>query len=201
MKNFEKPFFTLIFGMVFPFIFCLILMIIWFYLDKSEDRVLFYSISGLLIGVLLDIKYLKGWVKHRYDLPIWSVAGFYVVYNIIVYGLFMGFPVFNIFLGFIAGYYFGKRSCYNKQILRESAKLIKKVSLFTGFIMLLICISSAILALLGDGAGGDIQSMLGLHFVVTRPMIWGIIFVGGISLILIQIQITRWTIIKTIKHF
>jgi len=201
MKNFDKTFFNLIIGAFFPSICCLISMIVWYYFDGSENRASIYLITGLILGVLLDIKYLKGWVKKRYDLSLWFIATIYSVYNMVVYGIFMGFPVFNVLLGFIAGFYFGKRICYNKQTIRESAKLINWVSIFTGFIMVLICISSAVIALVGDGAGGDIQGMLGLNFIVTRPMIWGIILVGGISLILIQFFLTRWTIIETIKHF
>lgn len=201
MRNFDKPFFALVIGAVFPIFFCLISMIVWYYFDHSESRVLFFLLTGLIIGVLIDIKYLKDWVNTRYDLPLWFVAAIYIVYNIGVYGLFMGLPVFNVLLGFLAGFYIGKRICYNKKTIRESAKLIQWVSFFSGFIMILFCISSAFLALLGDGAGADIQGMLGLPFVVTRPMIWGVIFVGGLSLIFIQIVATRRTIIKTITHF
>jgi hypothetical protein len=65
--------------------------------------------------------------------------------------------------------------------------------------MTLICISSGFLALAGEGAGGDIKGMLGLSFEVTKSMVLGITLIGGLSLILTEIILTRITMIKTIE--
>lgn len=112
MKRFEKIFSGLIIGSTFPLLFGLLSVTAWFYFDKSENRPLIYLTIGLLIGSIIDLKYLKGWIKDRFDLPLWFIAGIYLTYNIFVYGFFMGFPVFNVFLGLFAGYYYGKRICF-----------------------------------------------------------------------------------------
>ena len=199
MKSFDKIFFGFILGFTFPFLLCLLSMIIWFYFDKSESRVFIYLGTGLLIGLIIDLKFLKSWINKRYELAIWFIIFIYLIYNIGIYGFFMGFPVFNVLLGLVAGYYFGKRICFGNIESEKHSKFINQVSLFTGLIMTLICISSGFLALAGAGAGGDIKGMLGLSFEVTKSMVFGITLIGGLSLILTQIILTRITMIKTIK--
>jgi hypothetical protein len=201
MNRFEKIFFGILIGGVFPLFLSLLLFIIWFYFDMLEKHAPFYLLAGLLLGLITDIKYLKCLVNKRYDLPVWFLIGVYLFYNVLTYGFFMGFPVFNIVWGLVAGYYFGFRIIYKNIPPGERSKLIKQVSIFTGIVMTLICISSGFLALVGSGAGADLQGMLRLDFAVTKPMIWGIILIGGFLLIAAQIVLTRFTIIKTIKRY
>jgi hypothetical protein len=44
-----------------------------------------------------------------------------------------------------------------------------------------------------------IKELLGLGFEVTRPMVLGIVVIGGMSLILINMILTRITMIKIIR--
>jgi len=201
MKNIEKRISGLIIGSIFPLSFGLLLVTIWFLFDKSENRPLLYLAFGLLIGILIDLKFIKGWINRRYNLPIWIIISIYLVYNVFVYGFFMGLPVFNAFLGLLAGYYFGNRICFNKVESEKHSKLINQVSLFAGLIMTFVCISSGFLAIYDNGAAGMIQNVLGLSFEVTRSMLWGIVLIGGLTLILAEILLTRITMIKTIKNF
>jgi hypothetical protein len=201
MKNIEKKISGLILGCIFPLSFGLLSVIIWFFLDKSESRPLIYLAIGLLLGLLIDLKYLKYWISRRFDLPIWIIASIYLVYNVFVYGFFMGLPVFNTFLGLLAGYYFGNRICINKVESEKHPKLINQVSMFAGLIMTFVCISSGFLAIYDNGAAGMVQDVLGLNYEVTRTMLWGIVLIGGIILIITNILLTRLTMIKTIKSF
>ena len=199
MKNFDKIFFGFLIGFAFPFILVFLSVLLWFFFDKNESRVLIYLVTGLLFGLLIDFKYLKRWVNKRYQLALWFIILIYLIYNIGMYGFFMGFPVFNVLLGLIAGYYFGKRVC-SKNIKSEMyPKIIKQVSLFTGLIMALICISSGLIAILDNYTGNTIQGMLGLDFEVTKEMILTIIIAGGLSLIAAEYFITRLIMQKTIR--
>lgn len=199
MKKFEKFIYGLIVGSTFPLFLGLLSVIAWFSLDRSENRPVIYLIAGLLLGVIIDLKFLKGWIRHRFDLPIWFMATIYIIYNILVYGFFMGFPVFNVFLGLLAGYYIGNRVCFKNVEPEKHSKLTNRVSLFTGLIMTLICISSGFLALVNNEAAGMIKEVLRLNFEVTKLMVWGIVLIGGLMLILINILLTRITMTKTIK--
>ena len=199
MKRFDKILFGFLIGFIFPVITGLISVFIWFYSDKQETHAPIYVLIGLSSGLLIDLMFLKRWINKRYTLPIWFVAGIYILYNICVYGFFMGFPVFNVLLGFLAGYYYGKRICSNTIQPEIQTKLINQVSLFTGLIMTLICVSSGIIGLTDNTIGENIQGMLGVDFEITRSMILTIIFAGGFALIVSQYFITRLTMIKTIK--
>jgi len=201
MQNIEKKISGLIIGSLFPLSLGLLLVTIWFLIDKSESRPLIYLASGLILGLLIDFKFLRGWINRRFNLPIWIIASVYLIYNVFVYGFFMGLPVFNTFLGLLAGYYFGNRICFNKIEPEIHPKLLNQVTLFTGFIMTLVCISSGFLAIYDNGAAGMIQNVLGLTFEVTRSMLWGIVLIGGLALILITVLLTRITMIKTIKNY
>lgn len=201
MKNFEKKINVLIIGSVFPLSFGLLSVTIWMLLDKTESRPLLYLAIGLLIGILIDLKFLKSWIRQRFNLPIWILALIYLVYNVFVYGFFMGLPVFNAFLGLLAGYYSGNRICFNKMKSERHPKLINQVSMFAGLIMTLVCVLSGFLALMDFGAAGMIENVLGLDFEVTNSMMWGIVLIGGLILIIINILLTRITRIKAIKNY
>jgi len=201
MKNIEKKINGLIIGCVFPLSLGLLSVTIWLSIDKCESRLFIYLISGLLIGGLIDLKFLKGWINRRFNLPIWIIALIYIVYNVFVYGFFMGLPVFNAFLGLLAGYYFGNRICFNKVESEKIPKLINQVSIFSGLIMTFVCISSGFLAIYDNGAAGMIQDVLGLSFEITSPMLWGIVLIGGSILILVNVFLARYTMIKTIKNY
>lgn len=201
MKNIEKRISGLIIGSIFPLILGLLLVTLWFLFDKSESRPLIYLAIGLLTGILIDLKFLKNWINRRFNLPIWIITSIYLVYNIFVYGFFMGLPVFNAFLGMLAGYYFGNRICFNKVESEKHSKQINRVSMFAGLVMTFVCISSGFLAIYDNGAAGMIQNVLGLRFEITRSMLWEIVLIGGLILILTTILLTRITMIKTIKNY
>lgn len=98
-----------------------------------------------------------------------------------------------------ARYYFSNRIQFEKIKSVDQPQIIKRVSLFSGIIMTLICVSSGFLALSYEGSGYDIQHMLLLNFEITVPMIWGIVIIGGILLIWEQILITKITMTKTLQ--
>jgi hypothetical protein len=201
MKRFDEILFGLVIGLIFPIMIGLLSVLIWFYTDRQETHAPIYALIGLSSGLLLDLMFLKRWINNRYVLPIWFVVGIYILYNICIYGFFMGLPVFNTFLGLLAGYYFGKRICFNKVESETHTKLINQVSIFAGLIMTFVCISSGFLAIYDNGAAGMIQNVLGLSFEVTSSMLWGIVLIGGFILISINVLLTRFTMIKTIKNY
>jgi len=200
MKNIEKKIDGLIIGSLFPLSLGLLAVTIWFFLDKSESRPVIYVAIGLVLGALIDLKFLKGWIDRRYHWPLWVVAAIYIVYHVFVYGFFMGLPVFNVFLGLLAGYYFGHRICFNQVPPEKHSKLVNQVSLFTGLIMTLVCISSGFLALMDYEAAGMIKEVFGLDFEVTSAMMWGIVLIGGMLLILTTVLLTRITMNQVVKN-
>lgn len=111
----------------------------------------------------------------------------------------MGFPVPELIMGAAAGFYWGRRICITGIEVREREDLFKKVPRFASVIMVLICISSAFLALNEKTIGEELQGMLKLGFVPEKGLIVGGIIIGGLVLILVQYFITRIVLIKTSK--
>jgi uncharacterized protein YneF (UPF0154 family) len=111
----------------------------------------------------------------------------------------MGFPVFNLVAGLFAGYYSGNRICSEKIRPERRSKLINQVSLFTGLIMILICITSGVIGMTDKTIGENIRGMLGIDFEVSRTLILIIILTGGLGLIVSQYFITRLAMVKTIR--
>jgi len=111
----------------------------------------------------------------------------------------MGFPVFNLVMGAIAGYYFGIKIVYQNIPLIKIESIKKNIPLITGIVMLLICISTGLIAMFEKTLGAELQGMFGLRFEVTRGMIIAIIIIGGMTLIVSQYYLTKIVIIKTIK--
>ncbi|MBP1640504.1 MAG: hypothetical protein H6Q17_2087 [Bacteroidetes bacterium] len=191
----------IIFGAVFPLLIALTAVVIWYYFDRSEDRTGPYLdlVGGLLVGLLIDLRYLKKWVTNRCRLSMTFIGFVFIVYNVMVYGFFMGFPVFNVFLSIIAGWYMGNRLSANATNLQDQKRIINRTTLFVGATMIVICSFSAYLALREESIGRQIEGMLGLHFEVTLPMVIGIIVVGGLALITAQICCIRVTIHRRLK--
>jgi hypothetical protein len=199
MKPIDKLLFGLLFGFSFPIFFFLIALTLWYY-SFQDSNVLYFILAGLITGILIDILYLKKMVRMTLDLPTWITIGFYLFYNMCIYGLFMGFPVFNLGMGVIAGYYYGIKINHKNLPVTQIEYIKKRVPLFTGLIMLLICISSGLLAMFEKTIGLELQKMFGLGFQVTRGMVISIILIGGVTLIITQFYLTKIIMTKTIKN-
>ena len=87
MKSLNKILIGLLIGCAFLMFFCLAAITIWFYFDRNENDVLIYVATGLLAGLIIDFRYLKGWISRRFELPIRMFVGLYLFYNIGLYGL------------------------------------------------------------------------------------------------------------------
>lgn len=198
MNKTDKLIFGSITGVFFPYLFALIAIGIGFFLFKEKGMPYFFA-TGLITGIVADLFLLKRILANLFNLQYWLLGGVYILCNIFIYGTFMGFPVFNLAMGVIAGYYFGRKIIIKNINSPEREILNKKASAFSAFIMIVICISSAFIALREKTIGEELQGMLGLGFVPEKGLIIAGIIIGGSALILIQYFITRIVIAKTLK--
>jgi hypothetical protein len=199
MKRIDKFIFGILFGGSFPVFFFLVSLLIWFNFSRDEKIVLYFVSTGILFGLVTDILILKKLINNRFNLPGWALIAFYLFFNIGMYGMFMGFPVFNLIWGAVAGYYFGNKIIDNRIPLGEQAPISNRIALFTGAIMLLICISSGMIAMIDKYTGKSLQGMLRLQYEVSKTGIMGIILIGGLALIIAQYFLTKAVILKTIR--
>lgn len=190
MNKRDKIFGYGVFGfIIFMMCFCMG----WWLFEILDINVLIGALIGIIIGVTLDILLLKKIVMDLYNLNAVFLVLIYVAYSVGIFGFFMGVPVFNIFLGPLAGYYIGRKMKAKRKGKEIFEKELQKTNIFGLLILLIICISSAVLALYDPYTGANLKGMLGLPFEVTVPIIWGIIITGGITLLISQYFMTKVT--------
>jgi hypothetical protein len=198
MNKSDKIIFGLFLVAFFPFFLSLIgIGIGYFFLSERNMPYLFFA--GLVTGIIFDIISVRRMLSVMFDIPFRTFAVFYIFCSIFLYGMFMGMPVPELVMGIAAGYYWGRRFIVKGTALPEREKMIRMVPRFTSLMMILICISSAFIALREKTIGEELQGMLKLGFVPGKGLIIGGIIIGGSALIIIQYFITRIVIVKTLK--
>jgi hypothetical protein len=164
-----------------------------------ERYIPFAAAGGVLAGVLVDVLWLRRWVRRAYalDLRIWAAV--YLFYSVCLLGFFMGVPVFHVALGVPAGLLIGGRLAREMAPPARVRRTIRRASAFTVAVLAVVCAASAAVALIDPYTGSSLQGMLGLRFEVTRAMIVAIVVVGGALLLVAQWWITAlsaWFVIR-----
>jgi hypothetical protein len=188
-KKLSHWLFSCFIGGVFPILFFLLGW--WGSIGRiAEEKIFLVALVGLLWGTLLNYLVLRRILNRLYSLPIWILCLIYAFYSICIYGFFMGFPLFNLFLAIPAGLYMGVR--YVGKPLTLTKKIKIQSALFTSFLLLILCSITSKLALGQKTFGKELQNMLNLSSVVTRPMLIGICLIGSVVLIIASYGLTAY---------
>ncbi len=189
LKRFDRIFLFLVIGPIAPVI--LLLAGWWGSLPfLKENQVLIVAVAGFGVGVIVDLLFLKRWVVRAFDWKLHWVIPVYMFYTLGVFGFFMGVPVCNVLNGICAGIFIARRSSYHALTRPAFLKELRNVAYFTVAVIAGVSCVSAFLAL-SYQSGADIRVLLNLPFAVTRPMVVGIIIVGGGLLLVAQYWITE----------
>jgi len=145
---------------------------------------------GLGIGFWLNKELVLPFQFYKIKKRILAVVYFF--FSIACAGFFLGIPVFNIFLGLLAGNYLSIRVMSNYGRINYVAKSLRQGSLFTAFTILVITTISSI------GAISDSQNTIKLIGMVSGIMLSEqqfliLIVAGGILLTITQYFITLFT--------
>jgi cellulose synthase/poly-beta-1,6-N-acetylglucosamine synthase-like glycosyltransferase len=122
----------------------------------------------------------------------------YLFYNGVLFAMFMGIPFFHLFLGIIAGYYWAKYLINHKKIT-DYKREIRRISLLTSIVIGIVCMFSALVALINKSTIGDLKLMFNLPFDISRPMLIAFIVTGGILMIIVQYMLVKVTMKKTLQ--
>ena len=156
-------------------------------LKIQEDIVIYASLLGLGIGILLNIFYLKDIRVRFYDIGYKFLIPLYFFWSAIALAFFMGMPFGNLLLGTLAGAYCGRRLYYQGPIERDVAKSARPISVFTALVTGIESLFIGFFGLQEQIVGELIQSLLGLDPAeLLGPM--GIGLVVGIVLIVMLVQ-------------
>lgn len=187
MKRFDKIFSASVLGTIAP---VTLMLTLWWgsipFLKDQSQTILFLALSGFILGAVLDCTLLRRFLFRLFELPLSALVIIEIFYSIMVYGFFMGFPVFNIFVGIAGGYAAAKHSALLHKPVAEAIRSSGQINRFSAVLLLFFCTCSAMLALRESTICSQVKGMLNLPFSVTMPMIWALILTGGSALLLLQ---------------
>jgi hypothetical protein len=79
----------------------------------SINMVIVAALTGLLVGVVLDVLFLRRWIRRFYTARLLLLAIVYGALCVVAVASFMGLPVGTFALGLLAGVYAGRRQVHN----------------------------------------------------------------------------------------
>lgn len=99
-----------------------------------------FLLVGLWINSVIIIPYQFFRIKKR------VLALLYVFYSIVILGLFMGVPLFNILMGVFAGNYLAIRTVSYVKLQKTITKNIRQGALFSSIVILFVSILASLMA-------------------------------------------------------
>ncbi len=150
--------------------------------------------GGLLAGLLLDLLFLRRWVRKAYSLPVVPFVLVYLFYNVCLLGFFMGVPVVNVLMGLVGGYYVGLCLRHTGQDKSAVARSAHRTALFAAGVMALVCLASWLIAYRDPSLAANIQGMFNLGPDFSRERILTYSVAGGVGLVALEYLMTRWMV-------
>ena len=189
----EKLFLFVAIGLVFPI---LLFLVAWWSSIPfvPEAQIKFFALSGLLAGILLDVLFLKRWMRNAFTYPLIFPALVYLFYSVCCFGFLMGVPVLNVLLGPVGGYYMGKRLRGQKVGEEVVSQVAHRTALFTAFVLSVACSAALALACLDQSLTANIQGIFRLQAPLSRELIMGLSAVAGVALVWIEYTVTRMVV-------
>lgn len=183
MGKFDNLFAGMVLGLIIPVIsFCGF----WWSSFALGLNVKCWSITGIIVGILIDVMLLGKLLPKFYYLSKLTLLALYAAYSIGIFGFFMGVPVFNMVPGVLAGTYIGRKMKITGQSQDVFKEEMQEGARFAFGVLLIVCFCSAYIALLDPFTGANLRGMLGLSFEVTNTHTWLLIILGGAGLLLVQ---------------
>lgn len=191
---FEKTLLVGVLGGIAPIAFFLFA---WWgsYLLFPEKYIPLFAFTGLVLGLLVDILFLRQWLVMAYRFHPIVLIAIYLFYSIGMFGFFMGVPIFNTILGPLAGYYAGRRIQATNQASKKS--IIHWVSIFTSLVLAGACLAALLLAAsettLSSNINGMLRDMLGWKSNFDNQTILLFSTLAGIGIVVLEYLLTYLT--------
>ena len=189
----ERLFLKVIIGLVPP---TFLLLVGWWGSIPfvNEEAVKYFALGGLVLGIILDMLFLKHWVYKAYGLPVTWFVVFYLFYSVALLGFFMGVPIFNLVLGIIGGYYVGICLRYKDTTKEAVAQYSQRTAFFTAGVLFIVCAASWLMAYFDTSLAANIQGMFNINQEISRSSILTYAVFGGIGLVAAEYFLTRATV-------
>ena len=161
------------------------------YFFMSEKWFPYLALGGLALGLIFDIPVVQRIVKNSNPLPLMYGAAVICFYAVVLFGAFMGVPVFHVILSLPAAFLVGSKLAHSNSSEKDVRSTALKTAILMTVLIDLVFVASSFIALISPSTPGDLKGMLGLNFEVTQSMVLSIIFVGGFFLMIVNFFLTR----------
>lgn len=201
MNKIEDVIMVIAFGAVIPI--SLFLAGWWSTIGLVPENTIFvFALIGLTSGIIIDILFLRKWLRNIYKTGLKLLVIIYLFYSVCTFGFFMGVPVFNLLPGILAGIYTGRRLNHNSRNKSETEISIKNACIITTSAIVLISAAAAFFALKDPmDTARNLEGMFNLKsFTITTEMIIGLILTGGTVLAISQYWMTKKAALFAFRH-
>lgn len=190
LAGIERLFLLVVIGLVFP---VLLMLAGWWGSIPfvPEKNIVYFALGGFLLGVLVDMVFLRYWTRNALRLPLIWPAVVYIFYSVGMLGFFMGVPAFNVVMGPVGGYYMGMRLRANNSKKEAVERAAKKTGFFTALVLAAACAAAIVIAWLDPSLEANIRGMFALAEPISRTIILSLSGAVGLGLVLLEYAITR----------
>jgi hypothetical protein len=192
---------SLILGMFFgfvPIVFCFLATMIITAIFWGKESFGPWALWSLVPGVIIDIPFLKKWVRNAYHTNSKILAGIYLFYSVVALGMEMGIPILNFVLGIMAGVYAARRMHVTGADEERRKQNFRKTAMFCAAVMAIMCCLMTLLGIVGKVPGSKFETPY-LSFTFTVPIFTAVVLTGGAVLVLLQYWLTRAAARVTIR--
>jgi hypothetical protein len=157
-----------------------------------ESGVAVTAIAGLVLGITLDLLYIKRWISQFYSVDLRVLVLVYLICSMMAVAFFMGLPAGNLVLGTLAGVYIGRREVHGSRSSDLAMNTIRKASFFTTIVTGGEALVIGLLALNEDWVVEWLVAVTGISpFAVTSWFGTGLILALCAVLMVVQFWCTR----------
>ena len=145
------------------------------------------AFAGLAVGLILDVLFLRSWVRRIYRANLWLMGVCYLGLCTVAVAFFMGLPVGTLTLGVVAGVYMGRRESYARDDWSRAAPVLRKTALTVAAVTTVGALPIGILALSQRDVLRILERLSG--FDPARLQEWpGFVLIGGLCALLFVLQ-------------
>jgi hypothetical protein len=192
---------SVILGMFFgfgPIVFCFLATMIITAIFWGKESFGPWALWSLVPAVVIDILFLKKWVRNAYHTNSKILAGIYLFYSVVALGMGMGIPILNFVLGIMAGVYIARRMHFHRADEQRRKQAFRKTAVFCAVVMAIMCCLMTLLGIVGKVPGSKFETPF-LSFTFTVPIFIAVVLTGGAVLVLLQYWLTTIAAKVTIK--
>jgi len=181
-----------------PIVFCFLATMVTASIFFGKEALGPWVLWSLVPGAVLDVVFLKKWVRKTYQINNKVLAGIYLFYSVVALGMGMGVPILNFVLGIMAGVYIARKMHFLGSDEQSRNQAFRKMALFCAVVMVLMCCLITLWAIAGKMIGYRFETSY-LSFTFTVPVFFAIVLTGGAVLVLLQYWLTTISAKITLK--